>query len=113
MPPKYASKCLYSRLLPPAASAGIKLPSIAFPLRANLGVETDPALRLGLATTVQQDLEKQEGAINMFFAHDGHPPCVCHNSRQVHCPHWNRRTVGSPGHSQVRTPRSARSPDKR
>ena len=60
MPPKYASKCLYSRLLPPAASAGIKLPSIAFPLRANLGVETDPALRLGLAPTVQQRLEKQE-----------------------------------------------------
>ena len=63
MPPKYASKCLYSnsRLLPPAASAGIKLPSIAFPLRANLGVETDPALRLGLAATVQQDLENRRG----------------------------------------------------
>ena len=73
MPPKYASKCLYSRLLPPAAGAGIKLPSIAFPLRANLGVETDPALRLGLAATVQQHLEKQEGAINITLS----PPTMC------------------------------------
>ena len=60
IPPKYAPKCLSSTLLRPAAGAGIKLPSIAFPLRANLGVETDPALRFGLAATIQQHLEKQE-----------------------------------------------------
>ena len=60
-PPKYTKKCLYSTQLPPAAGAGIKLPSIAFPLRANLGVETDPALRLGLAATIQQDLENRRG----------------------------------------------------
>ena len=48
-------------LPPPAAGAVVKLPSIAFPLRANLGVETDPALRLVLAATIQQDLENRRG----------------------------------------------------
>ena len=105
MPPKYASKCLYSTHTTPTCSwCSSQAPKYRLPSSSQPWGRDRPRTQTCAGSDHPARPGKQEGTISMFFAHDHHPPCVCHNSRQVQCHHWNRRTVGSPGHSQVHTP---------